>query len=99
MTNRTNTDSNQDLMIPLDEPTGDNNRRGVQVSFPRDITDEEICKVLKACGWWEVPFGRRLVPQCLVPQGTVEITVEHSEDCLCGNSQVAVDGLCYDCIC
>lgn len=58
MTNRINTETNQDLTIPLDAAKGGNDRRGVLVSFPRDITEDEICKVLTASGWWDILFGK-----------------------------------------
>lgn len=58
MTNRLDTSNNQDITIPLDAADGGNDRRGVQVSFPRDITEEEICKVLSASGWWDILFGK-----------------------------------------
>lgn len=51
MTNRTNKTKNEWLEIPLDDATGGDGRRAVEVSFPRDMTPSEFRKVLMATGW------------------------------------------------
>lgn len=50
MTNRINMDVEQ-IVIPLEEATGGDRRRGAYLLFPKDITPAEIVRIITACGW------------------------------------------------
>ena len=51
MTNRINLDKNESIIIPLEDFSQGNDRRGVLLSVPKDLTPEEINKITEVCGW------------------------------------------------
>lgn len=51
MTNRINMDQNEAIIVPLEEATGGDRRRGAYLLFPKDITPAEIVRIITACGW------------------------------------------------
>lgn len=51
MTNRINSNAItlEEILVPLDEPKDDDSpRRGLELRFPKDITNQEIVTALKA---------------------------------------------------